>query len=517
MMAVTSMSTSPATRRLLVVDDDPVALKICETSFKKVGYEVIQAGSAAAARRHLEEFGVESFSAVISDLRMPGEDGLSLIHHLHTLDAAISAVLMTAEGDKALVTRALREGAQNFVDKPLTPPALVAAAATAVAATTKNRRLASEASSARAMAETQLLLLGRQTSKLAGRLKLSFHPHATAGGDFAAAYELDEHRFVILVTDVSGHDLRAAYHSAYLQGLARGLLVNGEDLAVVFAHLNRLLLEEWNGDGQINLSLAACAVCVDLARHQVQVLNCGLPSPSLTSRDGMAELAGATGSSPLGWFDDLPPVVIRDFNQGLLQFWSDGLEDLAERHGVSTLALAYRLHQSTSRDEGVLKLSADDVIATRLDLSDHPGRDTRYPLLTECYAASSQERIDALQDYFERSLRMALPHLGEDTLVNTLLCLREGLLNALTHGCKRPDIDRATLQVAYAPETESLHVCIADSGPGHNFDYLHHEERAARELVTEHRGLIMMKHLSRNLQVSTGGSRVTMEFPLTTT
>ncbi|MBI5767724.1 MAG: response regulator [Verrucomicrobia bacterium] len=500
--------------RLLVVDDDSATLRICDTLLRKEGYRVAVACSAAEARHIVAVEGTAAFAAVLSDFRMPTEDGLSLLSHLRSIDPSLSTILMTAEGEKDLVAQAMREGVNSYVDKPFAPKAVRDAVLAAVAATHRQRQLRHDASSARAVAATQRLLLGREAAKLGGRLRLSSRAHARAGGDFASVFGLGDDRFVVFVTDVSGHDLRAAYHSVYLQGVARGLLAEGADLVQVFTHLNRLLLDEWNTRGRIELSLAACAVAIDLRAQTSQLINCGLPCPRFSNNEGWSDVTSENGSSPLGWFDELPVMVSRPFAHGRLQFWSDGLDDLAERLGVSPLALNHRLQDEPSVLDLLPISAADDIIAASLDLSPSGSSPAGFPLIAESYSKPARDRIDDIQRYYEHSLRLALPTLAETTMVDALLCLREGLLNALDHGCGDDPAVLATVQVAFAPASQSLLLCISDTGAGHQFDLGNHEVAAACDLLTSHRGLIMMKNLSQNFTITSGGSRVTMEIPV---
>ena len=64
----------------------------------------------------------------------------------------------------------------------------------------------------------------------------------------------------------------------------------------------------------------------------------------------------------------------------------------------------------------------------------------------------------------------------------------------------------------WSPATGVIRVHIQDPGPGHSFDFEAHEARAETELVLEHRGLILMKHLSRNFQSERNGSSLQLEF-----
>jgi anti-sigma regulatory factor (Ser/Thr protein kinase) len=101
-------------------------------------------------------------------------------------------------------------------------------------------------------------------------------------------------------------------------------------------------------------------------------------------------------------------------------------------------------------------------------------------------------------------------------LIDTLLCLREGLLNAFEHGCSGESAGIVRLQVSLDKVSECLRLRITDNGAGHDFDLENYEPAAADDLLTEHRGLIMMKNLSSNLCISERGTRLDMDITLIT-
>lgn len=504
----------PLQSRLLIVDDDPATLLICKTHLHFAGYDVVLAPSAMAARQKVEQWGPDQISAVFTDYRMPAEDGLQLLHYFVEKDPSLAVIMMTAEGDKSLVMSSLRQGAQNFIEKPLTRSLLVEAARKGVAATHHQRSLRADACAARAMGDSQRFLLGRETEVKNSRLNIRYYPHEVAGGDFVATFQLDEDRFVVLVSDVSGHDLNAAYHSAYLQGLARGMLQGGAELPEVFNRINHMLLEEWNGHNRTELSLAICGICLDQRDGCLTMLNCGLPNPVISDADGGVAVHCLPGASPLGWFDEMPEVSRHKLGEGLLHFWSDGLDDLATHHEVSTLSLAFRLHEDPESARELLGPAADDIVIGRINLCSEPDGTVCVPLLADTYSRDQKDRIDQLQKYFERSLRMALPWMREESLVDTLICLREALLNAFQHGCARQDAGIVRVQIGFEPSTARLRLRITDNGHGHDFDIDTYEKVAADELLTAHRGLIMLKHLSSELRISDRGTRLDMDILL---
>jgi len=511
------MSEIPLTSKVLIVDDDVSALFIYKTHLLRAGYRVSCASDVAQARELLHQEGAESFGAVITDYWMPGANGFDLLRHVIQLDRALSVILVTAEGEKDMVAKFMREGAFSFLDKPVSGMVIREEVAKAVEHTQKLRLQRTTMEEARAMGNTQRVLLGSQTAALRNRIRVYSRPHAEAGGDFAAAFPVSEDRFIVMVSDVSGHDLTAAYCSAFLQGMARGMLDQGAGIDRVFSRLNRLLLDEWNGSGNVSFSLSACVADINLGKGTLSALNCGLPTPFVCDPDGWAIPINETGAHPLGWFDELPPSVSLPLEPGYLCFWSDGLEDVALRAGVAPLSLAFRLQTDPDSCEGLLvDLAADDLVTVMVDLgsSGRAGQFRRIPLLSERIPGARLNEIDGLQTYLENCIRFALPQINERVLCDAMLCLREALINALLHGCRKQPNRYAYLQACLDTQNQILHLSITDDGKGHFFDFLKHEELAAEQLLTEHRGLVLVKNLAKQMHLSARGNRLIMDFPL---
>jgi two-component system, NtrC family, response regulator AtoC len=102
-------------RLLLVEDDSAVRRSIAET-LSEEGFDVREADGAPAALNLLAECDPE---IVLSDVRMPGMDGIELLRLIRERAPSVDVVLMTAYDDMATVARAMREGAFDFLVKPL--------------------------------------------------------------------------------------------------------------------------------------------------------------------------------------------------------------------------------------------------------------------------------------------------------------------------------------------------------------------------------------------------------------
>ena len=102
--------------RLLLVEDDPAVRRSLPEPLTEEGFDVRTAESGEQALSRLQEASPE---IVLSDVRMPGVDGLELLSLLRQRAPEIDVILMTAYDDMPTVARAMREGAFDFLVKPL--------------------------------------------------------------------------------------------------------------------------------------------------------------------------------------------------------------------------------------------------------------------------------------------------------------------------------------------------------------------------------------------------------------
>ncbi len=118
----TAAMSSPASPRILVVDDDPALRDLLAEYLSANGFAVEAVGDGAAMRRALAH-GMPG--AIVLDLMLPGEDGLSLARDLRT-HSAVPILMLSARGEEIDRVVGLEVGADDYLAKPFSPRELLA-------------------------------------------------------------------------------------------------------------------------------------------------------------------------------------------------------------------------------------------------------------------------------------------------------------------------------------------------------------------------------------------------------
>jgi two-component system response regulator GlrR len=108
-------NASAAQPRLLVVDDDADMLRLLSMRLNSAGYRVSTAGSAENALAKLQ---IERPQLVLSDVRMPGQDGLSLFSEIRMRHPSLPVILLTAHGTIPDAVEATARGVFSYLTKP---------------------------------------------------------------------------------------------------------------------------------------------------------------------------------------------------------------------------------------------------------------------------------------------------------------------------------------------------------------------------------------------------------------
>ncbi|HWV10691.1 MAG TPA: sigma-54-dependent Fis family transcriptional regulator, partial [Pseudomonas sp.] len=108
--------------QVIVVDDEAAIREAVQQWLELSGFRVQTCASAAQALALVDR---DFPGVVVSDVRMPGRDGLQLLDALLERDRDLPVILVTGHGDVPMAVQAMSQGAYDFIEKPFTPERLL--------------------------------------------------------------------------------------------------------------------------------------------------------------------------------------------------------------------------------------------------------------------------------------------------------------------------------------------------------------------------------------------------------
>jgi len=354
--------------RVLVVDDEELILQVIKEFFRQRGDHCETAGNGSEALRLIED---RIYDLVLSDISMPGMDGLELVRRIKALQPTIVCILMSGLGTRRDIISALKIGVFDFIDKPIPDLAHLTMVIDRAA---ESGRLARDRDSLlenlkqqNSKLEYSLLRLHEAFGQLrrqeealesdlqkAQRVQRKFLPAGfprisgldffgyyapcdQLGGDFFGSIPFSDGRVALFLVDVAGHGVSAAMITVTFRELmrARQRTPGGEQLfshpSQVLEYMNNALIEE-NFDPPIFVSMVYAVF--DPNSGHVVVASAGHPTPLYATQQGELREVAATGcvlgTKCMGDF----VTAELDLQPGeALLFYSDGLSDARSTAG----------------------------------------------------------------------------------------------------------------------------------------------------------------------------------------
>ncbi len=108
-------------KTILIVDDEPDIREVLAISLQDMGYRTVEAENAATA---FDRFQKENPQIVVTDIKMPGGDGIGLLRKIKHENTETEVIMITGHGDMNLAIRSLKYEATDFITKPINVDAL---------------------------------------------------------------------------------------------------------------------------------------------------------------------------------------------------------------------------------------------------------------------------------------------------------------------------------------------------------------------------------------------------------
>jgi serine phosphatase RsbU (regulator of sigma subunit) len=349
---ISSENNGKHSERILLVDDNPVNLRLIRRTLEGRGYDPLTAknGEAALSVARKEQPGL-----ILLDIMMPGIDGYEVCRRLKVDPATrdIPVIFLSSLNETKDKVRGLDLGAVDYISKPFQAHEVIARVNTHLTIYRLRRELQDQKNELerelQIVAEEQRNLLPRQLPNIDG-LKLSafYQTSRYAGGDYYDIVELPDERCGLMVADAAGHSTQAAVLMAMTYALFRAYpgepLEPGEVLHYLNGHLCRLTEESF---------VTAIYSIYDPRIKTLRFARSGHQPPLLyRPSDGRTIALPSKGNFPMGIdaFDDVQVAETKLEPGDRLMFYTDGITEQSNAKGE--LYGAERLAKQLAGDGG---------------------------------------------------------------------------------------------------------------------------------------------------------------------
>jgi len=230
--------------KILVVDDEEGIRRQLTAILREEGYSAESAANGTEAIAIMKK---QYFDIVITDLMMPGIDGMELLRHIKKDYPNTVVVMITAHGSERIAVEAIKAGAYDYIPKPFSyPEEMLAVIERAV----EHLRLKKESELFQQHLEEELaearriqqFLLPQQSPSIDGLdIGIFSLPARQVGGDYHDFIELPSGELGIVVGDVAGKGMPAALLMASVQASLRAYAETSYSPKYIISQVNNLL------------------------------------------------------------------------------------------------------------------------------------------------------------------------------------------------------------------------------------------------------------------------------------
>jgi len=352
-----ALSNDYVMQRILVVDDDSLNRKYYMQVLKKRAFQVEEAASGEEALERILE---NSYDLVLTDLQMYKVDGLDVLHAAKEKDANTQVVIMTGYASISTAVNAMKQGAFDYLSKPVNKDALLMRVEKALFQ--REMQLQIEAQNKKIQAQNVIL---KRDLELAEKVQASlvpssfkdehigvgfeYHPMIGIGGDFCSIHQDQNGRININIIDVTGHGIAAALIVNRVNNEMREIFKSDPSPGEVLTGINSFFYDTF---GSMGLFLTMISMQLDFEKRKL-IYSGGAHPAALLFNPGKQTLTRLPSQNTIIGFDASESSVFEEttrcFSSGdRLIMYTDGVLEAEDegrnQFGMDGLKKSLQVH-----------------------------------------------------------------------------------------------------------------------------------------------------------------------------
>lgn len=313
---------------ILVVDDNPLNVRLLETTLAKEGYKVFKSFSGPEAR---ESANANHPDLILLDIQMPGETGFDVIKQLKSkgATASIPVIFLTGVSEIDSKLEGFELGAVDYITKPFHPLEVSARVRIHLKLSiATNSLIQSQADKLKQISEAQSAMLTTPDKYPDARFGVHFLSLHEAGGDFYEVLPISDDIYGYFVADFSGHDLSTSYLTSSVKGLLKQNCSPIYQPLESIKMINDVLVEIL----PVGKYLTACYARLNRKTRQMRIICSGHPPVCYVPKEGEARILEMDGDV-IGIFNNVlfgsEKISVQSGDR--FYMYTDGLIESAEK------------------------------------------------------------------------------------------------------------------------------------------------------------------------------------------
>ena len=319
---------------VMIVDDEPVLLQVLRNSLELAGFYILTFTSGEEALQQIQE-GMRP-DMILLDVMLPGISGYDVCRQVREKYTSydLPILMLTAKNRPGDVLTGFEAGANDYITKPIERKELLARVnsmisfKSAAKLTTELDILNHDIALAHEIQESVLISTVPEMDGL--KAAVHYEPMMKLGGDFYDVRQLDDHRIAVLLADVSGHGVPAAFICAMLKVTYSFRLEKDTRPDVMLKNLNESMYN-FTGDQYVTAIFAI----IDLEKMTMTHGSGGHWPPMIMRRDKKTVDRPFIRGVPFGWMETADYRTMEtSFGEGdRIFFYTDGIVEPRNEKG----------------------------------------------------------------------------------------------------------------------------------------------------------------------------------------